>query len=73
MRKLITTDVRSQPKDIQEAVAGASGHSVLIAAKHYDISHPHEMVVKANGAMVEIAAGLYACWWQIQSFVDKRM
>ena len=58
MRKLITTGVRRQLKDIQEAVARASGHSVAIAGERYDISHPHEMVAKAKDAMAEIAAGL---------------
>ena len=58
VRKLITTGVRRQPRDVQEAVARASGHSVLIAGKHYDISHPHEIVSKAKDAMAEIAAGV---------------
>ena len=56
VRKLITTYMRHQPKEIQAAVARAEGHSVLVAERHYDVSHPHELVEAARAAMQNLAA-----------------
>ena len=44
IRKQITTYMKNQNPKIQEAIARAEGHSILIAEKHYNISDPYEIV-----------------------------
>ncbi|XP_078495339.1 uncharacterized protein LOC108950565 [Ciona intestinalis] len=55
VRKLITSFVSKQPKDVQLAIARAEGHSLQMAEKVYDISHPHELVEKGRNILEKLA------------------
>ena len=57
IRKLITTKMRNQSKDVQEAVARSEGHSIAIAEKHYNMAPSWELVEKARIIMEDIAKG----------------
>ena len=57
IRKLITTKMRNQSKDVQEAFARSEGHSIAIAKQHYNVAPSWELVEKARIIIEDIAKG----------------
>ncbi|XP_078491600.1 uncharacterized protein LOC144747555 [Ciona intestinalis] len=55
VRKLITMVASKQSKSAQIAIARSKGHSIAVAHKVYDISHPHELVEQGRTTLQQLA------------------
>nr|XP_018672068.2 uncharacterized protein LOC108950565 isoform X2 [Ciona intestinalis]XP_026695238.1 uncharacterized protein LOC108950565 isoform X2 [Ciona intestinalis] len=72
VRKLITSFVSKQPKDVQLAIARAEGHSLQMAEKVYHISHPHELVEKGRNIWGNLKLSPKTCCLK-QAIIERKV